>query len=218
MSFSQQPWTVRVAPSATSFSHQLAHVDAERLSAIKPEIISSLWHPFKCPAHLLPHLAWALSVDVWDSNWSEIDKRREIAIAPEVHRRKGTRRAVETSLQRLGIPFELIEWWQAVPERRRGTFRVRIHIDDTSGRSTHSILEEATARVRSSKPKSRVAEIRVGPVRSGTVKVGVAAYIHHHFVSEPRAAPGPSVATGPVKVGVATYVHSNFISEPRKDV
>lgn len=215
MAWNPPPWTVRVSDATGSLHTAIAHVDAARLSALNAEIISTMWSPWRCPASHLPWLAWALSVDTWDASWSEIEKRREIAIAPEVHRRKGTRRAVETSLQRLGIPFELIEWWQAVPERRRGTFRVRIHNDDTSGRSDHSIIEEATARVRSSKPKSRVAEIRVGPIGAGPLGVSAAVFVRDRFVSEPRLPTGPLINSGPLGVTASVLVRDQFISEPK---
>ena len=32
--------------------------------------IDRLWNPATCPENILPFLAWALSVDVWNPQWS----------------------------------------------------------------------------------------------------------------------------------------------------
>lgn len=183
--------------------------------AVDPSVISTIWNPWQCPAELLPWLAWALSVDVWDDNWSEIQKRREIAAAPEIHRQKGTRRAVSLALQGLGLDFDLVEWWQPEPVRRRGTFRVRIENTDASGIPDKTIIDDATTRVMAAKPKSRVAEIRVGPIGRGPLGVSVATALADHFVSEPRIPTGPLVGVGPAGVSAHTLIRDHFISEPR---
>ena len=41
--------------------------------------IAVLWDPWQCPAEVLPYLAWALSVDVWRTDWPEKVKRRVVA-------------------------------------------------------------------------------------------------------------------------------------------
>lgn len=61
-----------------------------------------LYRPDTCPAHLLPWLAWALSVDEWDSDWPEQTKRNVIAASVSVHRRKGTRQSVREALDAAG--------------------------------------------------------------------------------------------------------------------
>jgi phage tail P2-like protein len=70
----------------------------------------SLWDPATCPAELLPWLAWALSVDLWDESWPEARQRAVIAAAVEVHRHKGTPVAVETMCGALGFAVEVSEW------------------------------------------------------------------------------------------------------------
>lgn len=42
--------------------------------------ISLLWHAEHCPTALLPWLAWTLSVDEWDDNWSEEQAQHHFAI------------------------------------------------------------------------------------------------------------------------------------------
>lgn len=55
-----------------------------------PVPVGDLWNPDNCPAALLPWLAWGLSVDEWDSAWSDAEKRAVIKASVEVHRLKGT--------------------------------------------------------------------------------------------------------------------------------
>lgn len=87
-------------PGSTPLEHAIARACAP-MAEISVDI-PSLWNPWKCPAPLLPWLAWALSVDTWDSQWSELTKREVIAASVEVHRHKGTigsvRRAIAAAL------------------------------------------------------------------------------------------------------------------------
>lgn len=83
----------------------------ERISDI-PVPIKDLWNPQTCPEKLLPWLAWALSVDVWDSSWTTEIKRNVIAQSVSIHRIKGTVEAVEQALLTLGVQAELSEWFE----------------------------------------------------------------------------------------------------------
>lgn len=64
--------------------------------------IRDLWNPHTAPAQTLPWLAWALSVDDWDPDWSEERKREVIAASVELHRIKGTLRSVKLALETMG--------------------------------------------------------------------------------------------------------------------
>lgn len=61
-----------------------------------------IWSPWQSPAACLPQLAWALSVDEWDTDWPVDRKRAVIAASFEIHRRKGTPWAVRRALEVLG--------------------------------------------------------------------------------------------------------------------
>ncbi|WP_185843489.1 phage tail protein I [Pseudoalteromonas luteoviolacea] len=77
-----------------------------------PVHVGDLWSPERCPAHLLPWLAHALSVDEWDSTWPESIQRTVIAESVPTHRVKGTAGAVKSALTALNAHVELTEWWQ----------------------------------------------------------------------------------------------------------
>lgn len=139
-----------------------------------PEIITTIWDPYKCPVGLLPYLAWALSVDVYNDDWSEARKRDVIAASPIVHRRKGTLYAVERSVAALGVEVDVLEWHLQEPVGRRGTFIVESRYQDTDisdVRIETAYIEQAVNRT---KPKSRVPEYkhiirRTAPIRVGAI-------------------------------------------------
>lgn len=99
--------------------------------AIDPPVpLRTLYDPATCPAHLLPFLAWAYSVDHWSPAWSESVKRRVIAAAFDVHRTKGTRTAIDRALAALGVDVELTEWFEATPNLERGTFDALLYVNE----------------------------------------------------------------------------------------
>lgn len=74
--------------------------------------IAEQWRPQTCPAALLPWLAWSLSIDEWDEQWSEQTKRDMIKQAAAVHKVKGTVGSVKRALAALGVTLEFIEWFE----------------------------------------------------------------------------------------------------------
>ena len=73
--------------------------------------IDQLWNPHECPEKFLPWLAWALSVDNWNSDWPVEIKRAQIADSIEIHRRKGTVLAVKLAMEAFGVQVDLAEWF-----------------------------------------------------------------------------------------------------------
>ena len=67
-----------------------------------PVLIGTLWNPDTCPAEVLTYLAWAFSVDHWDPEWPEQTRRDVIRNAVEIHRWKGTLRALKHTLKTIG--------------------------------------------------------------------------------------------------------------------
>jgi phage tail P2-like protein len=93
-------------PNSTKAERALAGVSA-RIDAI-PVPIDTLWDADRCPAALLPWLAWSLSVDVWRDDWTEARKRTAIRSALPRHRTKGSFGAVRRALADLGHPDAVI--------------------------------------------------------------------------------------------------------------
>ncbi|KAB0476530.1 phage tail protein I [Vibrio chagasii] len=84
-----------------------------------------LWNPDKCPEHLLPHLAWALSVDNWDSSWPVERKRQVIKDSIFIQRKKGTREAIERVVSAIrGDLTEVKEWFEDKERLQPGDFEV----------------------------------------------------------------------------------------------
>ena len=108
-------------PNASPLERALEAAIAPRVTS---EVIRQVWDPATCPAKLLPWLAWAMSVDYWEDEWAEDQKRGVIAASIQVHRRKGTVSAMRRVVEGLGYGFELVEWWELVPEGTPGTAEV----------------------------------------------------------------------------------------------
>jgi phage tail P2-like protein len=92
----------------------------------------TLWNPDTCAVSLLPWLAWALSVETWDANWSEAVKRAVVRASIDTHRRKGTAGAVKSALLALGATSELVEWFDKDPVGTPHTFTVNLVSADSS--------------------------------------------------------------------------------------
>ncbi len=125
-------------PNTTPQERVIAETIA-RISDV-PVPLRTLWNPQKCPANLLPWLAWALSVDEWDANWTEQQKRDTIAASVEVHRKKGTIGAVRKVLEPFGLSNAIQEWWQMEPRGKPYTFRILLSFITTPAHIQDSII------------------------------------------------------------------------------
>lgn len=81
-----------------------------------PIEIGKLWDPDNCPEQLLPWLAWAMSIDEWDSQWSEQTRRKQIKNAAFTHRQKGTVGAVKRALTSIGVTVDFLEWFDDIDD------------------------------------------------------------------------------------------------------
>lgn len=88
-----------------------------------PVNVDKLWNPQTCPENFLPWLAWALSVDNWNSEWPADIKRAQIADSIEIHRRKGTVLAVKLAMEAFGVQVDLQEWFH--DEGAPHTFKIK---------------------------------------------------------------------------------------------
>lgn len=97
-------------PNATNQERAIEAATA-RLAAV-PVPVRELWNPDTCPAEFLPWLAWAFSVDRWEDDWTEAQKRAVIQNSIFIHRHKGTLGAVKSALQALGYRATVTEWFE----------------------------------------------------------------------------------------------------------
>lgn len=112
-----------------SFVKELDVATCEALQSIDPQIIRKVWNPWKCPLSLLPFLAWSVSVDEWDDDWAENQKRQVVADSIWNHWHKGTNPTLRDAISKVGLPFEYIEWWETEPRGERGTAVIEIQHD-----------------------------------------------------------------------------------------
>ena len=113
--------------------------------------LRDLWNPWKCPVKFLPYLAWAFSVDRWEENWSETEKRQAVSDAFWIHQRKGTVAAVRRVIETLGYSMTLQEWWKVADPA--GTFRLEIDLNDIG--ITEPMIKELERIIGDAKPVSR---------------------------------------------------------------
>lgn len=99
-------FTTLLPPNASTAERVLEQSVARSSDINLP--IATLYNPELCPAHLLPWLAWALSVEQWDQNAPESIKREIIKTSVEIHRKKGTVGSVKKILASAGFPDAVI--------------------------------------------------------------------------------------------------------------
>ncbi|EHW2951315.1 TPA: phage tail protein I [Escherichia coli] len=136
-------------PSASDFMRCVERGTA-RLSAL-PVSLNQLWDPDTCPVALLPYLAWALSVDRWDRDWTEETKRQVIRDARAIHRHKGTISAIRRVVEPFGYVINVTEWWETGDTP--GTFRLDIGVLDVG--ITEEMYSEMERLIADARPVSR---------------------------------------------------------------
>jgi phage tail P2-like protein len=143
-------------PNATPLLSALATVSA-RVGDIEMPL-AQLWDPQACPMPILPWLAWALSVDTWDADWTDDIKREAVALSIAEHRRKGTRFAVETVLGRFDQLAAIVEWHETMPRGAPHTFEVILPMVTAPGaapggtRASAAFAEQVIREISRTKP------------------------------------------------------------------
>lgn len=110
--------------NATKYERALENTCARSFSL--PVLINTLRNPAECPMQTLPWLAYEWSVDEWNEEWSEEQKRQTVARSIAVHKKKGTRGAVEDALGALGVEVTAREWWEEAPKKQAGTYSLEV--------------------------------------------------------------------------------------------
>lgn len=115
-------------PNATPQERALAEAVA-RVSDV-PVPGRTLYDADTLQSALLPWLAWAFSLDEWNPNWTDAQKRQAIQNSLYVHGHKGTASALKRAMDALGITVYVLEWFQRVPAGDPYTFGLLLEIDN----------------------------------------------------------------------------------------
>lgn len=186
---------------------QLERLAAQALAQIErvPVPIRDLLSPTRCPVELLPYLAWAFSVDRWESTWSEATKRQVIASAYYVHAHKGTIGALRRVVEPLGYLLRVTEWWEEKPEGVPGTFRLDIGVLESG--ITEEMFESLTLLIDDAKPVSRhLTGLAIVLETRGRTHVGATA-LHGDTTTVYPYEPGPiEVSTPAILQGGTAHI------------
>ncbi|MGW8136850.1 phage tail protein I [Sphingomonas zeae] len=142
-------------PTATPLERAL-ETGVSRISAIDTPI-DTLLDPARIAARWLPWLAWGLSVDAWDSAWSDATKRQAVAESIALHRMKGTRASVDLILSRIDALARVIEWHEERDRLKPGIFEIEIPLVTTAGaaggaRAQAAIVDDIITAIERVKP------------------------------------------------------------------
>lgn len=160
-------------PNTTPLERAIAKACAAL--AETPVPIRDLWSPERCPAPLLPFLAWSFSVDRWDDTWPEAVKRATIKASRYIHQHKGTIAAVRGVVESLGYVIKVTEWWETMPRGRRGTFALEVGVLDSG--ITDEMFKEMERLIDDAKPLSRhLIGLRIHLETRGPLFIGVSSY------------------------------------------
>lgn len=137
--------------------------------------LRTLYNADTCPVHLLPHLAWAWSVDRWDPGWTEATKRAAIKASYYIHAHKGTIGALRRVVEPLGYLIEIVEWFNTVPEGPPGTFALKVGVLDTG--ITEEMYQELERLIDDAKPVTRhLIGLAISLETQGVLDISVAVY------------------------------------------
>jgi phage tail P2-like protein len=139
----------RLLPPNATAADLAMEQSTSRLADLPANLVRWMQSPQLIPVQAIPWLAWAFSVDTWDENWTEDQKRQTIAAAYTVQRHKGTIGAVKSALAALGFQATITEWFQDSPTSAPYTFRVHVGVDQ--GGISQQEFQRALSVVNSSK-------------------------------------------------------------------
>ncbi len=118
-----------------------------------PTPIRDLWNAQTCPEALLPWLAWALSIDTWNTSWPIAVKRARVASAISIQRRKGTSQSVRDVVAAFGGSIAIQEWWQQTPPGPPYTFNMALTVNGQGGEEASAdFVNDILAEVDRTKP------------------------------------------------------------------
>jgi len=178
--------------------------EAEARTTLATEVaIDTLWRPEECPLALLPYLAWALSVDVWDADWPETTQRGVVANAVYVHRFKGTVGAIKAALTALELGVTISEWFEHGGDPYTFTAEVEL---TTRGLTSTEIQNIFDAIYNSKNARSHLESLQIYLTARVTLQVGAATILGQTITVQPYIPDVPdTLVILTSAVGVMTY-------------
>lgn len=200
-------------PTSTDLAKVLDVLE-ERLFSLPVQMITK--DPMTVDVSLLDHLAWELSVDAWDTNWSEEIKRQVIAVSAEVHRHKGTPFAIRKAMSAFGVSIELVEWFEERGTGVPGTFIARAYVTNPlDGVSdlivTDPIVSAMQSVLRGVSPVSRGWALQIGLRAAPEVYQGVFVSTYLQVTAVASVDPPPVLEVSS-SVAVVSTVHLTNIA------
>lgn len=129
--------------NANHAERALEQATAEQILSV-PLMVRQAKDPDRCPVDLLPWLAWEYSVDFWDAEWTESQKRQVIKDAAYIHQHRGTAGAIRRALGAVGFPTTVVEWWQDTPRAAPYSFRIEVYSTTEATDSTYQKIRRLT--------------------------------------------------------------------------
>lgn len=118
-------------PNATQLQKDLEAATTQRLLSLDENRLRYLNNPELCQPEFLPWLAWSMSVDVWNNDWSIDTKRTVVRESMQVHQTKGTLGSLRRALEAfMASRIRITEWYEYNGDPY--TFRVYATFQDVS--------------------------------------------------------------------------------------
>lgn len=192
----------KLPPSASKMERVMEQVFWEELALIERDI-RNFYDPYQCRADLLPYLAWEMSVDYWDENWSEQTKRDVIAASNPIHTTKGTRYALDKSIESIRDDgLSVTEWFDDEANLAPGFFRVNLE-------ARNSDIDENTV------PQIYTAVNNAKNTRSHLESISITSQIHNPINIGVLSRMGLAIRSGPWRteniVSSVNVEHVSFV-------
>lgn len=140
-------------PNATRAEIAIIQAVLKQFNKLPDNVKRNLWNADTCPLELLPWLAWARGVEVWDSTWPESIQRTQVKNAIKIARKRGTLGSIEDVLKSFGGSFVVREWWEQEPPGVPHTFELTLSINPQEGETiTHDFIEKVMQAIDRTKP------------------------------------------------------------------
>ena len=106
----------------------------------------------KLTSDQLDHLAYSWDASVWRDSWPIELKRSIVKQVVQEKRKKGTRKAVEETVEALGSAATIKEWWQQEPKGTPHTFTIFASLGKLDGTLESEMQEDLIALINDAKP------------------------------------------------------------------